>query len=330
MLPSASLGRHITLAPGLAVAIYGGKPFAQTAPLARPDLDALSQDAAPGDLIVMAHTDPDPTDLSPLRELLRAGFRTWLGVPSNQLAALALARGVEAAAERAARWARWAVEQGCECLMFNGERGRDRSKDWVADPNVPGDVELVRALSRAVPEAARKAAPRLALAFTSHDMPQWFALAWDVLLGEDSEVDLHAPQHYPADGSNDHPETFLDADRRVRASQARWLALVTKGKVAPVYAPSGSGYVPYGQLWGLTPAGVARTLDASDGACAWALPRLPVGRADDAGLLGLRALLRARRAEGRRAGAIGRVQLAHGLPLDHAAGTATRAVLGLR
>ena len=101
------------------------------------------------------------------------------------------------------------------------------------------------------------AAPGLALGFTSHDMPQWFRLAGDVLFGASSKVTLHAPQNYPADPHQPGLEGFGDADSRVRASAARWSELVTRGRIRADLGPGGAGWAPYGQLHGLTPAGVA-------------------------------------------------------------------------
>lgn len=310
----------------IAVAVYGGGSFDAAFARSAASFKSLLLDAAPGDLAVMAHTTPDLTDRAPLQRASELGLRLWLGAPSNQLVALAKRVSIAAAMKVAGDWLALARSFGCECLVFNGERGKDPTRDWIADTKLAGDVSFVRELTSALVELCRSAPP-LAIGFTSHDMPQWFALAWDLLLGRESSVDLNLPQHYPADGGA--PEGFTVCGRRLASSQARWLALVKSGKIDPAYASGGAGYLPYGQLWGLTAAGCARILDAADGAAGWALPELPRGRTDALGLQGLRAVLRARKLVGPGAQAITRYQEAKGLRCTGKADARTLGLLGL-
>lgn len=325
---SRGIGRHVMLLPAISVAIWSTKALSEGLERSEQALDVLMSDAGDGDLAVMPHTEPDRSDIAPIKRIREKYGRVWLGVPSNSLARMAFAKGVPRARETAKTWAKFAADNGCEAIMFNGERGRDRGKDWVIDS--PNERATVAAFSREFQEGAREGAPGVAIGFTSHDMPQWFRLAWDVLFSEESLVDLHAPQHCPADPNTEAFEGFISAYNRVRSSQSRWLNEARNGRVSSHYIAGGSGYVPYGQIHGLTPAGAAYCLDVSDGACAWALPYESVGgRADSNGLLALRTVLRARKLMGTKGGSIRRVQEHFGLSVDHNGGPLTRSALGL-
>lgn len=316
-------GPCATIDPCVVVTIYPSAGMRATAEACRPILEALMRDAAPGDLAVCVH-DPVSGDELPLTQLVtNLGLRLWSAWGANPLVRTARTSGVDAAARRAEAWSRAAWQLGAEVVEPNGERsGHGNSLDWVTD--APGDAELLPELARAVLAAVRCGAPGRLVSWTSHDHPRWHALPWGAILGVGG-VDLHAPQLYAADTRDDAPETFRDARARVASASKQWAPLVAAGTVRPDLGPGGSGWTAYGQMHGLTAGAVASVLDGSTISRGWAIP----SRSDAEGLRGVRALLRARAATGRAAGAIARWQAAHGLVADGDAGPLTLAALGV-
>jgi hypothetical protein len=118
--------------------------------------------------------------------------------------------------------------------------------------------ELAVAVLEAVTDAFNG---RAAVAWTSHDMPG-FRLPWHEIL---SRVDLHAPQHYPAQPQRLVPQSELEA--RIQRSRGRWEALVERGEVEPATIPWGPRWAPYLQGWGHQP-----------GALVWGLSCAPIAR----------------------------------------------------
>lgn len=309
------------LPPAVVVTLWpGGGVRASLAP-ARQMLTRLARIAAPGDLAVCVH-DPINGDEAPLLDLVHErGLRLWSAWGANPLVRVARQQGVLAAAQIAERWARAAQSAGAEVVEPNGERsGSNNPLDWVID--APGDAELLPELARAIIDAVRRGAPRALVSFTSHDIPRYHRVPWEAWLGPRG-VDLHAPQVYAADPSDAEPEGHGAARSRI-ASHSRDIArFVTAGTVRVDLAPGGAGWTPYGQVHGMTAAGVAIVLDAADTVRAWALPT----RCDAAGLDALEAVLLARRETGRRAGALARLQQAHGLAPDGVLGPETLALV---
>ena len=309
------------LAPAVVVTLWPGGGIRATLAPAREMLTRLARVAAPGDLAVCVH-DPVNGDERPLLDLVHErGLRLWSAWGANPLVRAARQQGVLAASQIAERWARAAQATGAEVVEPNGERsGRSNPLDWVID--APGDAELLPELARAIVDAVRRGAPRALVSFTSHDIPRYHRVPWEAWLGPRG-VDLHAPQVYAADPSDAAPEGHAEARARL-ASHTRDIArFVTSGVVRPELAPGGSGWTPYGQVHSLTAAGAAVVLDAADTVRAWALPT----RVDTAGLDALEAVLIARRETGRRAGALARLQQAHGLAADGVLGRETLALV---
>ena len=311
------------LSPAVVVTIYPGGSMASTARESLPILRRLMAVAAPGDLAVCVH-DPITGDERALTDMVRdLGLRLWVAWGANPHVRTARAKGPAAALDVCARWSRAAAALGAEVLELNGERaGSNNPVDWVID--APGDAALLPGIAASLIATVRESAPGARVSWTSHDAPAWHKLPWRAILGPGG-VDLHAPQLYAADTRSDAPEGHGAARARLASAAAQWQSLIAAGDVRPELGPGGSGWTAYGQIHSLTAAGVAVVLDSTDTSRAWALPT----RSDDAGVLGLLALLTARRETGRSAGAIARYQAAHGLTADGVAGPVTLRAMGL-
>lgn len=284
------------LEPAVVVTVYGD--LAGTAAL--PILDRVARVAAPGDLAVCIH-DPPGDDERRLADVIRArGWRLWYawGVDPD------VRRPIRDAAQITRRRARLAADRGAEVVELNGEAA------WRA--------EDLATQARVLIEAAREGAPDALVSWTSFDHVLWHHLPWGAILGPGG-VDLHAPQIYGADPGAVGPEGHQSVRARMRRAGEQIASLVRQGVVRPELAAGGVGWTPYGQLHGMTAAGVAVVLDAADVVRAWAIPT----RCDPEGILSLEAVLLARRETGRRAGALARLQAAHGLDADGVLGEQT-------
>ena len=309
------------LAPAIVLTVWpGGGVRAALDPTQR-ILTRLMRAAAPGDLAVCIH-DPVNGDERPLYDLCaRLGLRVWSAWGANPLEKLARAQGQLAATQLAERWARGAAALGAEVVEINGERsGRMNPNDWVID--APRDAELLPDLMSGIIAAVRRGAPAAKVSVTSHDISKHHRVPWRRAVGPGG-VDLHAPQVYAVDPSDAARETHLDARGRLASHMRDAEQLVARGDCREDLAPGGAGWTPYGQVHSLTPAGAAVILDAADTTRAWAAPT----RCDEEGILALETVLVARRETGRRAGAIARLQAAHGLTADGVAGAKTLALV---
>lgn len=286
------------IAPAVVVTVYNDLRGVRALPI----LDALARDAAPGDLGVCIH-DPPSGDDRALADAVRArGLRLWYGWGVDPDATRAEAEAAQRTRDRAAL----ARDRGAEVVELNGERR------WRGMPGGRASSLI---------DAARTAG--LPVSWTSFDHLAWHALPWAAILGPGG-VDRHAPQLYGA-APGATPSGHASVRARIARAEGQMRALVGRGVVRPELGPGGDSYDAYGQLHGMTPAGAAVVLDRTDVARAWALPT----RHDAAGLLGLRAVLIARRETGRSAGAVARWQASVGLVADGVVGPATLRVMGL-
>lgn len=291
--------------PAVVVTVYNDLRGERSLPL----LERLLAHAAPGDLGVCIH-DPPGDDEARLAELVvAAGYRLWYGWGVDPDAR----RSVRDAAAITRRRARLAADRGAEVVELNGEAA------WKAAQSDSHDR------ARAMIDACREGAPELAVGWSTFDGLQSHRLpAIGTILGPGG-VDYAAPQVYAANPATPAPEDHRDArdrwDRAVRQHQA----LADRGTIRADVVPGRERCLPYVQVHGCTPACVAWLLDRADTSRAWALPT----RCDEAGLVGIEAVLLARRETGRSAGAIARWQAVHGLAADGIVGPRTLAAMGL-
>ena len=311
-----------TLAPGIGATIYGDVPR---------DIERAAQ-AGLLDVCdhLTLHTLADPTDVTSAARVRALGCqRIWLALPANYLSRLDLSKGRAAVVAEVQRIARIAVQMGVELVELNGEGASisrdgtgDKPGDWTSAPADTREGQRLSDLARDILIALREAldalgARHILTAWTSHDMPG-FRVPWGPIL---SRVDLHAPQHYPAQAGRTVAQRELEA--RVSRSAGRWEALVDRGEIPARAAPHGAAWSPYLQghghavgalVWGLCEAATGRL---------WAFP----GSWDPAGVEALR-IARAVRAEaGHGVESVERWQRAHGLVDDGIIGRMTLAAM---
>jgi hypothetical protein len=299
--------------PGVAVTIY---------PCTRQAIDEavkLLEELRPP--IVQLHTGANDYALRAVRKAL-PGVRVWIGHGANGYAG-------SKSIDDARSLALWCADNNIELLVLNCEGDNDpRTTDWRIDSPTEA-VELADRMARLL-RAVSSVSPKLAIGFTSHDRVLSWPLPWGVALGPTSPVVVNADQVYPAESTDETRWiTRKRALARLEGTNRQLGELVRRGTVRPDLGPGGAGRAVYTQLWGMTPAAVATLLDLTDLACAWALPRVPLGRAQDGGLRGLRLVLEARRRYGEGAGAILRAQRALGITADGIPGAETARALGV-
>lgn len=296
------------VAPGIGATFYGSLPR---------DLDAHREVIRACDFVTL-HTAADASDVQSAALVRAIGCaRVWLATPGNYLSRLDLAKGRAAAVAEARRCARIALACGAEAFEINGEGASDGLAvgDWTAAHVDEIEASRLASLAKDLLDAARaELGDRCALAWTSHDMPA-FRLPWEAIL---SRVDLHSPQHYPAQPGRAVSQRELEA--RIARSLGRWEAACERSTIPADAIPYGTRWAPYYQGWG-----------HAVGALVWALCEAPVARlwacpgswSPEA----VEALTLARRLRAEVGPSVERWQMAHGLTADGVVGPRTLALL---
>lgn len=302
------------VAPGLVVTV-GEVPAVQVSwPRALPTLRQIRPD------VVMLHTGPGAED-RPTADAVRAlGARLWVQVGCNPYA-----DGSESAAiDRARAWARGAVALGAELLSLNGEMASKVGRPgWDAPLGAEEAADEAQRLAKMI-AAARAEAPRLALAWSSHDRPGRLPrIIWAASVGPDG-VDYHLPQHYARPGAGPELATVRGALDRVESARTRW-AEVPASVCRPELAPHGARWIPYAQAHHHEVAAACAIHDLAPLSAAWTLPEA----SDALGVLALRADAELRRRAGHAPGRIARWQTMRGLVADGVCGPRTLASLDL-
>jgi len=299
----------IALAPGVGVTFYGELPR---------DLDAHRDVIRACDHVTL-HTRADPFDVASaaLVRQINSNARVWLAIPGNYLSRMDLSRGREATVAEARRCARIALACGAELFEVNGEGASDGTVagDWTSAPGDEREARRLGSLAVEVLEAARsELGSRCALGWTSHDMPG-FRLPWAEIL---ARVDLHSPQHYPAQPGRLVAQRELEA--RIAKSLGRWETFAERSSVPVEAIPYGARWSPYLQGWG-----------HQLGALVWGLCEAPVARLwacpGSWSTEAVEALTLARRLRAEVGPSVERWQMAHGLVADGVVGPATLASL---
>lgn len=297
------------VAPGIGATFYGSLPR---------DLDAHRDVVRACDFVTL-HTSADASDVqsAALVRAINRDARVWLAIPGNYLSRLDIAKGRDAAVAEVRRCARIALAMGAEVFEINGEGASDGFAigDWTAAHVDEIEATRLASLAAALLDAARaELGDRCALAWTSHDMPG-FRLPWAPIL---SRVDLHSPQHYPAQPGRLVAQRELES--RIARSLGRWEAACERSDIPVDVIPYGARWAPYLQGWGHTV-----------GALVWGLCEAPVTRlwacpgswSPEA----VEALTLARRLRAEVGPSVERWQMAHGLTADGVVGPRTLALL---
>lgn len=247
--------------PGIGATFYGSLPR---------DLDAHRDVIRACDHVTL-HTAADASDVqnAALVRRINPEARVWLAIPGNYLSRMDLARGREATVAEARRCARIALAMGAEVFEINGEGASDGAApgDWTSAPGDAHEARRLGSLAVAILEAARaELGDRCALGWTSHDMPG-FLLPWSEIL---SRVDLHSPQHYPAQAGRLVAQRELEA--RISRSLGRWEVLAERHEVPADAIPRGAKWAPYLQGWGHQTGGLVWGLCSAPIARLWACP----------------------------------------------------------
>ena len=300
------------LAPGIGATFYGSLPRDLDSPLGREVIRACD--------LVTLHTAADSTDVTSAALVRRLGCeRVWLGVPANYLSRLDLSRGRVVALDEIRRVALVARDMGAELLELNGEGASDGAVvgDWTSAPRDEQERRRLDELAVELTNAIRATVPTLAIGWTSHDGVRSFAIPRAHL----PLIDLHAPQHYPAQAGRMVSQRELAA--RIAWSRGQWEALVAEGRAPAAVAPYGAAWSPYLQghghavgalVWGLCEAPTARL---------WACP----GSWSPEAVEALRLARALRSSGGYGPDAVERWQTAQGLDADGSVGPRTLAAL---
>lgn len=297
------------IAPGIGATFYGS--------LGR-DLDAHREVIRASDVVTL-HTSASDDDVrsAALVRQVNPGARVWLGLPANYLSRLDLSKGREAAVAEARRCARVGLAMGAELVEINGEGASDGATpgDWTSAPGDDREARRLGSLAVEVIEGMRAELDgRASIGWTSHDMPG-FRLPWHEIL---SRVDLHSPQHYPAQAGRLVAQRELE--RRIAASLGRWEGLVERGEVPADAIPYGGRWSPYLQGWGHQVGALVWGLCEAPLVRLWACPGSWSPEA-------VEALTLARRLRAAVGPSVERWQAAHSLTADGVVGPATLATL---
>ena len=302
------------IAPGIGIGatFYGSLPRDLDSPTGREVIRACDH--------VTLHTAADASDVQSAALVRRLGCaRVWLAIPANYLSRLDLSRGRVAALDEIRRVATVARDMGAELLELNGEGASDGAVvgDWTSAPRDEQERRRLDELAVELCYAIRATVRGLAIGWTSHDGVRSFAIPRAHL----PLIDLHSPQHYPAQAGRMVSQRELAA--RVAWSRGQWESLVAEGRAPAAVAPYGGAWSPYLQghghsvgalVWGLCEAPTARL---------WACP----GSWSPEAVEALRLASALRSTGGYGPDAVERWQAVHGLDADGAVGPRTLAAL---
>lgn len=302
---------HILVAPGVGCTFFGNLSRDLDSPLGREVIRACD--------FVALHTSADSTDVTSAALVRSLGCpRVWLAIPANYLSRLDLTHSRSVALAEIARVAAVARDMGAEALELNGEGASTGAVvgDWTSARMDASEAQRLESLGVELIEGIRKVYAG-AVGWTSHDGVRSFNVPRGLL----SLVDLHSPQHYPAQPGRLASQRELE--RRVAWSRGQWEALAAAGRAPLDVAPYGARWSPYWQGHGHTLGALVWALCEAPTARLWACPSSWSPEAPEA----LR-LARALRAEvGHGPEAVERWQAAHGLTADGAVGARTIAAL---
>lgn len=312
--PTQPLPRIPLLKPGIGATFYGNLPRDLDTPQGRDVIRASD--------IVTLHTLADPSDArhAALVRQINPDARVWLGLPANYLSRMDLAQGRGPVLAEVSRIARVAVSMGVELVELNGEGASDglTPGDWTYPRADRREQQRLESLARDVLHTLRAALPpTIAIGWTSHDMPG-FALPWGAIL---SRVDVHAPQHYPAQQGAVATQRTLE--RRIATARGRWEAIADRGEIPDGVVPGGGSWSPYLQGWGHTVGALVWGLCEAPLVRLWACP----GSWSPEALSALRAARTLRAAVGVGPDAVERWQTARGLTPDGVVGPRTLSTL---
>ena len=298
-------------APGIGATFYGNLSRDLDTPTGREVIAACD--------LVCLHTSADSTDVTSAALVRSIGCaRVWLAIPANYLSRLDLDRGRVAAIAEVTRVAKVARDANAELLELNGEGASDGAKvgDWTSAPRDATEAARLESLARELIGAIRAVYPG-AVGWTSHDGTRSFKIPRSHL----ALVDLHSPQHYPA-----QPGVVVDQralEHRVAWSEGQWDALAASGGCPADVAPYGGAWAAYGQAHGHSVAALVWGLVQAPTARLWACPSSWSPEAVTA----LTYARRMRAAVGTGHDAVARWQSARGITADGVIGPRTLASL---
>jgi len=289
----------ITVAPGLAVTLWDSGGIFKAIEKSQASMASINPD------VVQLHTTPK-ANFAEAVALVRSivpQARIWVGLPADPL----VTSTDHLAAVRSA--AREAKKVGAELFVFNGEAR------WKSD--AAGRPALGKRAQECIAEF-RKAAPGIAVAWTSFDHLGSHGLPWRFIFDPEKGVDYHMPQHYT------HDPKFPDRISNHRAVIARVSAADKNarrldGAVPDHFLPGGDRWIPYGQMHHHNAAAICALSNMAPRVAYWAM----MSRADSLGVVGVGAAQRLRRMEGPNPGHIQAFQTRVGLVADGVVGQAT-------
>lgn len=289
----------ITVAPGLAVTLWDSGGIFKAIEKAQASLASINPD------IVQLHTTPK-SNLAEAVALVRSivpQARIWIGLPADPL----VTSTNHLAAVRS--YAREAKKVGAEMFVFNGEA---RWKATGAERTALG-----KRAQDCIAEF-RKAAPGIAVAWTSFDHLASHGLPWRFIFDPEKGVDYHMPQHYTHDPKfPDRLSNHRTVAGRVAAADKNSRRL--DGAVPDHFLPGGDRWIPYGQMHHHNTAAICALSNMAPRVAYWAM----MSRCDAHGIAGVACAQRLRRIEGHNPGHVQAFQTRAGLAVDGVVGPAT-------